>query len=125
LAKIEHPLRLSSDEALQLARWDAPRLRDLLANMHATELAELLIGCRKDDARFSLIPYIADDVLGDALLELPEAMQEDLLAVLKPSEIEEVVEHLNSDDATDLLQAMDKEPADEVMGDWSQKSGAV
>ncbi|MDQ6969587.1 MAG: magnesium transporter [Mariprofundus sp.] len=116
MPKIKNQPRLSSEEALQLARWDAPRLRDLLANMHATELAELLIGCRKDDARLSLIPYIADDMLGDVLLELPEAMQEDLLAILKPSEIEEAVEHLNSDDATDLLQAMDKEAADELMG---------
>ncbi len=114
MSKIAHQL-LNSDEALQLARWDAPRLRDVLAGMHATELAELLLGCRKDDKRLSLIPYIADDVLGDVLLELPEAMQEELLAVLKPSEIEEVVEHLNSDDAIDLLQAMDKDIADEVM----------
>ncbi len=115
MAKIEHQQRLSGAEALQLVKWDAPRLRDLLSAMHATEVAELLLSCRKDDKRLSLIPYIADDLLGDVLLELPEGMQEDLLALLKPSEIEEVVEHLNSDDAIDLLQAIDKDIADEVM----------
>ena len=117
MPKIEHSKALlSSDEALQLAKWDAPRLRDLLGEMHATEMAELLLGCRNDDARLTLISYLADNVLGDVLLECPEAMQETLLAVLKPSEIEEVVEHLNSDDATDLLQAVDKNIAYEVMG---------
>jgi len=115
LPKIEQPLRISSEEALQLAKWDAPRLREVLLGMHASEVAELLLSCRKDDKRLILIPYIAEDVLGDVLLELPEAMQEDLLALLKPSEIEEVVEHLNSDDATDLLQAMGKDAADKVM----------
>jgi magnesium transporter len=116
LAKSKHQPRLNSEEALQLAKWDAPRLRVLLSAMHATEVTELLLGCRNDDQRLTLIPYIADDVLGDVLLELPEGMQEDLLAVLKPSEIEDVVEHLDSDDATDLLQAINKDIADEVMG---------
>ncbi len=116
MPKIEHSKALlSSEEALQLAKGDAQRLRDLLAGMHATELADVLLGCRNDDKRLTLIPYICDDVLGDVLLELPEGMQEDLLAALKPSEIEEVVEHLNSDDATDLLQAVDKGVVDEVM----------
>lgn len=116
MAKSKHQPRLNSEEALQLAKWDAPRLRVLLSAMHATEVTELLLGCRNDDQRLTLIPYIADDVLGDVLLELPEGMQEDLLAVLKPSEIEDVVEHLDSDDATDLLQAINKDIADEVMG---------
>ena len=116
MPKIEHrKLILSSEEALQLAKWDAPHLSNLLTAMHPAELAEVLLGCRNDAKRLALIPYIADEVLGDVLLELPERMQEDLLAVLKPSEIEEVVEHLTSDDATDLLQAMNKEAADEVM----------
>jgi len=116
LPKIEHSkVLLSSEEALQLAKWDAPRLHDLMAEMHATELAEVLLDCRNDEVRLTLIAYISDEMLGDVLLECPEGMQEDLLAVLKPSEIEEVVEHLNSDDATDLLQAVDKDIADEVM----------
>ncbi len=116
MPKIERrkPL-LSSEEALQLVKWDAPRLRDVLIDMHAREQAEVLLGCRSDEQRISLIRYVAEDVMGDVLLELPEAMQEDLLAILKPSEIEDAVEHLNSDDAADLLQQVDKDIADEVM----------
>ena len=108
-------LLLSSEEALQLARWDSARLQELLASMHDSELAELLLSCRNDDERRALVEYIPDMQLGDALLELPEGMQEDLLADFEVGEVEEVVEHLDSDDAADILQALDKNIADEVI----------
>ena len=106
---------LSSDEALQLAKWDETRLRELLGEMHASELAELLLSCRKDEERSRLIESIPDELLGEAMLELPEGMQEDLLTDFDADEVEEVVEHLDSDDAADFLQAVDKGVADEVM----------
>jgi len=107
--------QLISQESLQLAKWDAPRLKELLADMHESELAELLLSCRNDEERLAITPHIPDELLGDVLLELPEGMQEDLLAVLNPSEIEDVVEHLDSDDAADILQAVKKHVADEVI----------
>jgi magnesium transporter len=105
----------TSSEVLQLVKWDAARLDELLAGMRDAELAELLLSCRNDDERLVIIPHIPDELLGDALLELPEGMQENLLAVLNTDEIEDVVEHLDSDDATDILQAVEKHVADEVM----------
>jgi len=110
-----NPALPSSAEALQLAKWDANRLQELLGGMHDAELAELLLSCRNDEERLAIVPHIPDELLGDALLELPEGMQEDLLAVLNASEIEDVVEHLDSDDAADILQAVEKHVADEVM----------
>ncbi|RLL54769.1 magnesium transporter [Mariprofundus sp. EBB-1] len=116
MAKIEHEkVLLSSEEALQLVKWDEARLEELLATMHGSELGELLLSCRKDSERHALIEFIPDELLGDALLELPEGMQEDLLADFKADEVEDVVGHLNSDDAADILQAVDKDIADEVM----------
>jgi len=108
-------LLLASQEALQLVKWDSARLRELLADMHDSELADLLLSCRNDDERRTLIEFIPDESLGDALLELPEGMQEDLLADFEAGEVEEVVEHLDSDDAADILQVVDKDVADEVM----------
>jgi magnesium transporter len=107
---------LTSEAALQMVRTAPKRLERLLADLHDVELANLLLACRNDDERLEIIEYIPDEILGDTLLELPEGMQEDLLAVLKPSEIEDVVEYLDSDDAADILQAVDKNVADEVMG---------
>nr|WP_241697025.1 magnesium transporter [Mariprofundus sp. KV] len=106
---------LSSKEALHLAKWDESRLEELLSSMHGSELGELLLACRKDSERHTLIEFIPDEMLGEVLLELPEGMQEDLLADYKAGEVEEFVAHLDSDDAADILQAVDKEVADEVI----------
>jgi len=108
-------LLLASEEALHLVKRDSARLRELLAGMHDSELAELLLSCRNDHERRILIEFIPDELLGDALLELPEGMQEDLLADFEAGEVEEVVEHLDSDDAADILQVVGKDVADEVM----------
>jgi magnesium transporter len=106
---------LTSEAALRLAQIEPKRLVKLLIGLHDVELAHLLLACRNDSERLTIIEHIPDEMLGDTLLELPEGMQEDLLAVLKPSEIEDVVEHLDSDDAADILQAVEKHIADKVM----------
>jgi len=116
LAKKKNSAALpSSFDALQMARWNAVGLETLLSGMHDAELADVLLSCRNDDERLTIISHIPDELLGDVLLELPEGMQENLLAVLNTDEIEDVVEHLDSDDATDILQAVEKHVADEVM----------
>jgi len=90
-------------------------LHKKLSILHGTELAEILLACRSDKERLILISATPDDLLGETLLELPEAMQESLLAKLNASDIEDVVEHLDSDDATDILQSVKPEVADEVI----------
>lgn len=107
---------LTSETALALASSEPERLTQLLDELHEAELAELLLACRNGDERRSIITHIPDKKLGYTLLELPEGMQEGLLALLKPSEIEDMVEHLDSDDAADILQSVDKNVVEEVMG---------
>ena len=111
----KHKAKLHSQDLLQLAAHDSARLVAFLSEQHVSELADLLLSCRNDSERNTLIAFIPDALLGEVLLELPEGMQEDLLAAFKASDIEEVLEHLNSDDATDILQAVDKDVADEVI----------
>jgi len=105
----------SAQDALLLAVKRPRALRNRLSKMHAKELSALILACRDDEERLILLDRISKEQRGEVLLELPEGMQEDLLARLKPKEIEHVLEHLDSDDATDILQAVDKELADEVI----------
>jgi len=105
----------SASDALAVAKVQPSALLERFAKMHSKELAELLLACRDDEQRRILIDSIPDVLLGDTLLELPEGMQEDLLADFEAHEIGDVVEHLDSDDATDILQAVDKGIADEVI----------
>ncbi len=109
------PMELSLEQALKMAQAHPRALRNRFGGLHASELGDLLLACRDDDERLLLLGRIPEAQRGDVLLELPEGMQEDLLAGFAPREIEEVVEHLDSDDATDILQAVDKEVADEVI----------
>jgi len=111
----EQQTLLSSKEALHLAKWEESRPEELLSAMHGSELGELLLACRRDSERHTLIEHIPDEMLGEVLLELPEGMQEDLLADYRADEVEDFVAHLDSDDAADILQAVDKDVADEVI----------
>jgi len=106
---------LDVKDALAVARVQAPALLARFSRMHSTELADLLLACKDDGQRRELMNCIPDVLLGDTLLELPEGMQEDLLADFKPHEIGGVVEHLDSDDVTDILQILDKNVANEVI----------
>ena len=114
-SKAEKTGKFGYKEALTLARESSPLLSEKISVMHCAEVAELLLGCRDDHERRILIPFIPQTLLGDTLLELPEGMQEDLLADFEASEIEEFVEHLESDEAADILQAVDKQVADKVI----------
>ncbi|MFQ5355976.1 MAG: magnesium transporter [Mariprofundaceae bacterium] len=99
---------LSTDKLLKLAETNPEGLRTTLIGMRGSELGYVLLNCEKDRQRQLLFRHIPDELRGDALLELPETLQEDLLASLYPHEIETVVEHLDSDDAADILQSVDK-----------------
>jgi len=106
---------LTHGQALELAKSSPDGLRRAFAKMRGPELGHLLLACENDEQRRALLQYIPDDRRGDALLELPEALQEGLLSSLHPHEIEAVVEHLDSDDATDILQAVNESVANEVI----------
>jgi len=106
---------LRSEEALTLAAREPMRMRERFSNMHTADAAELLLDCSNLQQRLLLLRCIPDELQGDVLLDLPENMQELLLAQLHPEAIGDVVEHLDSDDATDLLQAVDSAVADEVI----------
>ncbi|MDQ6990179.1 MAG: magnesium transporter [Mariprofundaceae bacterium] len=108
-------LSFSPEDALSVAKIQPSALVERFSHMHSTEIAELLLSCKNDEQRQALVEHVPDHILGDTLLELPEGMQEDLLADFKAHEIGDVVEHLNSDDATDLLQNIEAKVAHAVI----------
>ncbi|MDX8390824.1 MAG: magnesium transporter [Mariprofundaceae bacterium] len=113
--KGKEPTQLSYQSALEMAALQPVALRAIFANMFRVDIANLLLNCRDDAQRLELLALIPDDVVGATLLELPDGMQEDLLASFSPNTIEKFVDHLSSDDATDILQTIDKHVASEVI----------
>ncbi len=98
---------LHPDEILLLSQDHPKKARKYINLMHPDELATLLLNC-KENKRASLLLLIPTAKLGDTLLELPESLQEDMLATFPPEAVGAMLEHVSSDDAADLLQSVDK-----------------
>lgn len=77
------------------------------SNIHPSDIAYLLKKVRKKqtkEAFLALLEKIPNDVLGDVLLELPEKIKDEALEALSTEVLAGALEHLESDDATDLVQ---------------------
>jgi magnesium transporter len=91
------------------------------SNIHPSDIAYLLKKVRKKETKeafLALLEKIPHDVLGDVLLELPEKIKDEALEALSTEVLAGALEHLESDDATDLVQDigdLDEDKSDAVV----------
>ncbi|MDQ6963078.1 MAG: magnesium transporter [Mariprofundaceae bacterium] len=102
---------LSLEKALELSNLNPNLLCDYFEGMHDVGIATLLVSCRDDKDRLRLLFRVPNSKRGDVVLKLPDQMQESLLAIFKPYEIESMIAPMNSDDAADILQGLDSHTA--------------
>lgn len=79
-------------------------------SIHPSDIAYLLKKIRKKETKeafLELLGKVPHDVLGDVLLELPEKIKDEAIEALSSEELAGAMEHLESDDATELLQDID------------------
>lgn len=79
-------------------------------SLHPTDIANLLRKVRKKESKeefLELLVKIPHDILGEVLLELPEKIKDEALEALSTEKLAGAIEHLESDDATDLVQDID------------------
>ena len=96
-------------------RGEQKELLELLSDVHAADVAEILDGV---DLSTASIVYrsLEHDFSADVLLELDEDLREKLLDTLSSKEIaEQVIENIDSDDAADVIGELDEETAKEVL----------
>lgn len=90
-------------------------VRAMLADLHPTDLAEILESLRRDDARY-LYRLIPIEERAEVLIELEEDVRVDLLATMTAAEIaEEVLDELDSDDAADMIAELPESKAEEII----------
>lgn len=106
---------IKSFDPQTLLGFENAALSKHLATLHAAELSDLLLACRSDSDRLKIITSSPNELVGEALLELPEGMQASILSKLDNTHIEKVIEHLDSDDAADLLQSVSREVAEQII----------
>ncbi len=87
----------------------------LIDNFHAADLAELYDELDIEEARY-LFLLLEDELAADVLAELDEDDRDRFLKVL-PSEViaQKFIDHMDSDDAADIIGDMDEEKKQEIL----------
>lgn len=98
-----------------IASKKADLLQAQLAELHPADIAEILDKLEDEEVQY-LWNLIETEERGDVLVELEEDVRLNLLGQLSNREIaEEVLEHIDSDDAADVVSELPEERAAEVI----------
>jgi magnesium transporter len=83
---------------------------DNLIDLHASDIAQSLKKLKKLDTQsfYDLLQQIPDDLLGEVLLELPDALRDKAYNALSNEKITQALEELETDDATDIIQDLEE-----------------
>lgn len=101
--------------------------KDVLAELHPADMAELLNRLQPEQAVL-VYEILPDEPAAEALLLLDEDVREKILQGLTSEEIaEHVVDHLDSDDAADVIAELSDEQQDEVLShvEDSEQAGDI
>jgi magnesium transporter len=98
----------------QIQNQKSTDIFQLLSELHAADLADILQNLETDDAKYvhDLLP---EEVTAEALMEMDDEARESLLKLFSPEEIAEQINILDTDDAADLLGELSEEDKDEVI----------
>ena len=95
--------------------YDAPGTQEFLAELHPSDIADLLEELEEDD-RIFVISLLPAELASEALSEMEsQEHPEELLAALDPRRIGELVSELSADDAVDLIGELDPEDQDRIL----------
>ncbi len=93
---------------------DRERVRRLVEPLHYSDIADLLERLGSDQ-RKRVVVFIGPDLDPDAMAELDDAVREEVMDLLSPKQIAEVVSELETDDAVAVIEDLDKEMQKEVL----------
>jgi magnesium transporter len=99
-------------EAFEAGQFD--RVRTLLADLHPSEIADLLEGL-PTKARETLWGFIPAEQQGSVLSHAQDTVRAGLLELMQPKQVAEVTVGLAADDAADILQDLPEEVVDTVL----------
>ncbi|WP_193368075.1 magnesium transporter [Pelagibius marinus] len=88
--------------------------RDLTAELHEADLADLLENLDRDE-RPQLIEALGGDFDLEVLTYLDDSVREEVVEALEPKHIASSLSDLNSDDAVDIIEDLDEEAQQRVL----------
>jgi len=93
---------------------DEPMLKNILVDMHAADIADILEQF-DDDRRNWLFSLLKPDDASDVVVELEDVAREDLIEDLDTRRLSEIVDEMDSDDAADVVSELPDKVAEEVL----------
>ncbi len=97
---------------------------ELVQELHPADIAEIMDHLDMDEAKF-LYLQLEGELASDVLLEIPENIRRRFLKVLPPEVIaHQFVEHMDSDDAADIMGDLDEEVVEAVLSEIDDKEQA-
>ena len=98
-----------------IEQQEAEKLKELLADLHPADIAELCDELDVDEARF-IYQILDNEDAADVLVEMDEDARKDILDTL-PSETiaKKFVDYMDTDDAVDIIREMDEEKQEEIL----------
>ncbi len=119
---ISSELVRSVAEALEEGR--PAEARDLTAELHEADLADLLENLDRDE-RPQLIKALGGDFDLEVLTYLDDSVREEVVEALEPKHIASSLSDLNSDDAVDIIEDLDEEAQQRVLAALPQAERVV
>ncbi|MFT3689504.1 magnesium transporter [Paenirhodobacter sp.] len=94
---------------------DAGQLKDLMAPLHAADIADLLEQVSAAERREILLLW-GSEMDGDVLSELDDSIREEVIGTLPKHVLAEAVRELDSDDVVDLIEDLEKPQQAQILG---------
>jgi len=102
----------------------AEEVLEMVDDLHPTDIAEVMDKLTMDEAKY-LYLQLDGEMASDVLLEIPENMRRRFLRVLPPEVIaHQFVEHMDSDDAADIMGELEEEIVEAVLSEIEDKEQA-
>ena len=98
-----------------ISHKSANKIKDLICDLHVADIAEIIEELPIEQSNY-LFQLIEEEKSALVLMELEEDVREHLLSLLSSKEIAiEVIENLESDDATDVISELPEQQKEEVL----------
>ena len=94
---------------------DSATLKEDVGNLHQSEVADVLEALNPEQRR-SLVEQMGEDFDFTALTEVDEAIRLDIVEHLPNAQIAQAVQQLDSDDAVYILEDLEEEDQNEILG---------
>ncbi len=107
-----------------IEKQDGAALRELLAEWHFADIAEMLEELSSEEATY-IIKLLESDITSEALIELDDDSREKILSRLSPTEIAAELGEMDTDDAADVVAELDEDVQKEVIGAINDKELAA